>query len=248
MKPDGFVLAASLNDLTREPEVRDAADMVEFRMDKATDPITQLDKYDGELSVIATNRAQWFGGQAPDAGRLDRLFAASEFDAVEMVDIELETARGSDWVIPEFQENDVEIIISHHAFEDTPDEDTLLAIFEQCSHYGDIGKVATFAEEYGDALPMLNAVYKATQEGQRVAGILMGPIGSHSRVVAPFYGSALGYAPLASDDEEYAPGQISIHELASIIERLHEASIQPEPPIAIEEEPLQRDVVKSEKT
>jgi len=246
MKPDGFVLAASLNDLTREPEVRDAADMVEFRMDKASDPISQLEEYRGELSIIATNRAQWFGGQAPDTGRLDRLFAASEFDAVEMVDIELETARGSDWVIPEFRENDVEIIISHHAFEDTPDEETLLAIFEQCAHYGDIGKVATFAEEYGDALPMLNAVYKATQKGQRVAGILMGPIGSHSRVVAPFYGSALGYAPLESDDEQYAPGQISIHELAAMIERLHEASIQPTPSASKEEEPSPKGLVKSE--
>lgn len=226
MTEDGFVLAATTNDLTQEPEVRQVADVLEFRMDKAMDPISQLDGYDGELSIIATNRGQWFGGHAPDTGRLDRLFAASEYDSVEMVDIELETARGSDWVIPEFRENDVDIIISFHAFEDTPDTDTLDAIFEQCARYGDIAKVATFAETTDDALRMLNAVNKSTREGRRVAGISMGHLGSHTRIVAPLYGSKLGYAPLESDTSEYAPGQISIHKLAEMIETL-KATNQP---------------------
>lgn len=223
MNPAGFVLAATTNDLTREPQVRDVADVLEFRMDKAEDPITQLSEYDGELSIIATNRAHWFGGQAPDTGRLDHLFAASEFDAVEMVDIELETARGNGWLIPEFRENDVEIIISYHAFEDTPDQKTLNAIFNQCSQFGDIAKVATYAEDHGDALRMLQAVHTATIEGKQVAGISMGALGSHTRVVAPLYGSKLGYAPLKSDTSEYAPGQIPIHDLASMIETLNAA-------------------------
>lgn len=214
---DGFALAATTNDLKREPQVRDVADILEFRMDKAEDPLEQLSAYDGELSIIATNRAQWFGGQARDTGRLDRLFAASEFDAVKMVDIELETARGSGWVIPNFRTNDVEIVISFHAFEDTPDRETLLAIFEQCSQYGDVAKVATYAEEYADALRMLNAVHTMTTNGKRVAGISMGELGSHTRVVAPLYGSKLGYAPLESDTSDYAPGQIPIHELAAMI-------------------------------
>ncbi len=131
MTLEGFVLAATTNDLAQEPKVRDVADVLEFRMDKAAEPITQLSAYDGELPIIATNRGQWFGGQAPDTGRLDRLFAASEFDSVAMVDIELETARGSGWVIPEFRENDVDIIISFHAFEGTPSSEILEATFDQ---------------------------------------------------------------------------------------------------------------------
>ncbi|MFC7205324.1 type I 3-dehydroquinate dehydratase [Haloferax namakaokahaiae] len=220
MNLDGFVLAATTNDLTREPQVRDVADVLEFRMDKAEDPITQLSEYDGELSIIATNRAHWFGGQALDTGRLDRLFTASEFDAVEMVDIELETARGSQWVIPEFRDNGVEIIISFHAFEDTPDKETLDAIFEQCARYGDIAKVATYAENNADALRMLQSVHTSTSKGIDVAGISMGELGSHTRVVAPLYGSKIGYAPLKSDKSEYAPGQIPIHDLESMIKTL----------------------------
>lgn len=223
MDSDGFVLAATTNDLTGEAEVADVADAIEFRMDKAENPIQQLRQYDGNLPIIATNRGQWFGGQAPDTGRLDRLFAASEFDAVEMVDIELETARGSGWVIPEFRENGVDIIISFHAFQDTPDSDTLDAIFEQCAQYGDIAKVATYAETHLDALRMLGAVHRATESGKRVAGISMGPRGSHTRVVAPLYGSKLGYAPVESDPNNYAPGQIPIRQLSSMISMLRAA-------------------------
>lgn len=220
MRPRGFALAATTNDLTREPQVRDVADVVEFRMDKAADPIDQLAAYDGDLPIIATNRGRWFGGQATDAGRLDRLVAAAGFDAVELVDVEVETARGSDWVIPEFRDNDVEVIVSYHAFEDTPDLETLSAIFEECADYGDVAKVATFAETPADALRSLRAVHAATREGRRAVGISMGELGSHTRVVAPLYGSRIGYAPLPSDDQEYAPGQLPIRELAAMIERL----------------------------
>lgn len=230
MTPDQFALAATTNDLAREREVRDVADIVEFRIDGAEDPLDQLSAYDGELPILATNRARWFGGEAPDAGRLDRLFDASEFDAVRMVDIELETTRGTDWAIDEFRGNDVEIITSYHAFEDTPDLDTLTALFEECAEYGDVAKVATYAEDYADSLRMLEAVHAATTDGTRVAGISMGEIGAHTRVVAPLYGSKLGYAPLKSDASEYAPGQIPIRELASMIESLTPADGAPRPP------------------
>jgi 3-dehydroquinate dehydratase-1 len=220
MTSDRFTLAATTNDLTREQEVRGVADAVEFRMDKADHPVAQLSEYTGELPIVATNRGKWFGGQANDTGRLDRLFEVSEFEAVEMVDIELETVRGTSWVLEEFRENDVEIIVSSHGFEDTPDVDTLLAIFEQGVRHGDIAKVAAFAEDYSDAVNMLEAVHTATASGLRVAGISMGGVGSHTRVVAPLYGSELGYAPLASDTNSYAPGQIPIRRLATTIETL----------------------------
>lgn len=223
MQPGGFVLAATTNDLGREPEVRDVADVLEFRMDKATDPLTQLADYEGELPIIATNRAEWAGGDAPEEGRLDRLVAASEVDAVQHVDVELGTARERGGVIQDVRAHDVGIICSHHDFEATPDHEQLLELFEACARLGDIAKVATFAEDRGDALGLLTAVYEATQQDHRVAGMAMGADGSLSRVVAPFYGSVIGYAPLESDDEEYAPGQIPVHTLASIIGSLQES-------------------------
>lgn len=220
MNLDRFTLAATTNNLTREKHVREWADVVEFRMDSAEDPITQLSEYDGELPIIATNRGQWFGGEAHDTGRLDTLFEAAKFDAVQMVDIELETARGTSWVLEAFQKEDVGLIISFHEFDSTPDLPTLKAIFEDCARYGDIAKVATYANDHTDALNMIQAVNDATKNGLRVAGISMGEIGRHTRAVAPLYGSKLGYAPLKSDKSEYAPGQIPIDELAFLIKAL----------------------------
>ncbi len=226
MKTAGFTLAATTNDLTREPEVRDVADAVEFRMDKADDPVEQLSGYDGDLPILATNRGKWFGGEATDAGRLDRLFEAAEFDSVELVDIELETVRGTTWVLEEFRETDVGLVVSFHDFEETPDVDTLTAIFEESTQYGDVGKVATYATSYSDTLRMLEAVHAATSDGLCVAGISMGGVGSHTRAVAPLYGSRLGYAPLESDPSTYAPGQIPIRELASMVGTLTDAELR----------------------
>ena len=218
MKIEEFALAATTNGLTREPEARGVADLLEFRMDKAEEPIEQLSDYEGELPIIATNRTMWFGGKADDTGRLDRLFAASRFDAVELVDIELETARSKDWMIEELRDNDVQVIISHHDFEDTPEQPILDRIFEQCAEYGDIAKVATFPQNYDDTLTLLNAIKTGTDRGHDVAGIAMGEVGSHTRIIAHLYGSKLGYAPLAADETDYAPGQIPLEQLASLVE------------------------------
>lgn len=215
-----FNLAATTNDLTREPQAREIADIIEFRMDTTEDPITQLSEYEGKLPIIATNRGQWFGGGADDSGRLDHLFTAAGFDAVEMVDIELETARGGDWILDDFHSANVDIIISFHEFDNTPNKEILDAIIKQSFQYGDLAKVATFAADRADALKMLGAIDTATEHDIPVAGISMGEIGRHTRVISPFYGSKLGYAPLKSDTNEYAPGQIPLRELDLLIERM----------------------------
>nr|WP_256420855.1 type I 3-dehydroquinate dehydratase [Halobellus rarus] len=218
MKIDGFTLAATTNDLTREEEAREKADVIEFRMDQAEDPIAQLEAYDGELPIVATNRNQWFGGKARDTGRLDTLFAASRFDAVTYVDIELETARAKEWILEEFRDNDVGLIISHHDFDSTPDKEVLTAIIDQCAGYGDVAKVAVYPEDLSDTLTLLTALHEATQAGIDAAGIAMGETGSHTRVVGHIYGSKLGYAPLLDDDSEYAPGQIPLGKLRALVE------------------------------
>ena len=218
MTLDDFALAATTNDLTREPAARGAADLVEFRMDKADEPIAQLEAYNGELPVLATNRNQWFGGKARDAGRLDTLFSASRFDSVAYVDLELETVRAKDWIAGEFRDNDVDLIVSHHDFDATPDREVLTAIIEQCADYGDIAKVATFPNDRSDTLTLLGALYEATRAGIDAAGIAMGAVGSHTRVIGHVYGSKLGYAPLHDDDSEYAPGQLPLGTLAALVE------------------------------
>ena len=87
MNFDSFVLAASTASLDDEPVARDHADAIEFRMDLAADPVPALREYDGELPIIATNRAEWEGGEAPENGRLEALSTAAELPAVEAIDV-----------------------------------------------------------------------------------------------------------------------------------------------------------------
>jgi 3-dehydroquinate dehydratase-1 len=217
---DQFRLAATTNDLSREPAVRGLADVVEFRMDRAARPVEQLDDYDGELPVLATNRAAWEGGGADGPDRLDRLVEASTVDAVWAVDVELATARDATWVVEELRSQGPDLVVSSHDFDRTPDRSTLDATFEACARHGDVAKVATRANDRSDTLRMLRAVHEATAAGLRVAGISMGEVGRHTRAVAPLYGSTLGYAPLRDDETEYAPGQIPLDDLAHLIESL----------------------------
>lgn len=247
MTADEFALAATTNDLTREPKAREIADLIEFRMDSAEEPIEQLRDYDGELPILATNRSRWFGGEAADRGRLDQLMAAAEFDAVERVDVELETARGMEWVLNEFRDQGVELVISFHEFEETPDQATLDAIIAECDRYGDIAKVATYADDRSDCLRILTAIDTATKNGIRAAGIAMGELGSHTRIIGPLYGSKLGYAPLESDTSDYAPGQVSLHRLDSLIEMIRESGKSTRLLRELDEEyPTQQEVTQTE--
>lgn len=218
MNLEKFRLAATTNDLTREMEAREHADLIEFRMDTAEDPIGQLREYEGELPLIATNRTRWFGGKANDSGRLDKLFEASRHSKVEFVDIEFEVVRGLDWIANDLRQNNVQLIISHHDFKETPEKRVLDEIFEQCFEYGDLAKVAVYPESIADSHRLLGAINKATEQGRDVAGISMGSIGSYTRLTAPLYGSKMGYAPLASDNNNYAPGQVPLEKLATMVD------------------------------
>ncbi|MFQ3477047.1 type I 3-dehydroquinate dehydratase [Halonotius sp. F2-221B] len=226
---DAFVLAASTDSLADEPAAREHADAVEFRLDLAADPLAQLAGYDGELPIIATNRAAWEGGEATDeAGRLATLATALEDDAVAAVDLELnaltgraaaadtDTARD---VRASAREAGVTVIASIHDFEATPPVAELTERLRLGGEAGDIAKLATTAHDRGDALDLLTATHRATAAGRRVATMGMGAAGQHTRAVAPVYGSTIGYAPVAAADAT-APGQYPLAMLRELVDGL----------------------------
>ena len=95
----------------------------------------------------------------------------------------------------------------------------------------DIAKIAVTPKTAEDALKLLELTLKlkaskASKAGKgEVAGekgvafIGMGSVGRHLRVLAPIYGSALTYGFLEGE-ESVAPGQLSISELRSMIDKL----------------------------
>ncbi|WP_458185158.1 type I 3-dehydroquinate dehydratase [Haladaptatus sp. NG-WS-4] len=222
MEFDSFVLAASATALTREPRARDHADVVEFRMDLADDPLDALSTYGGKLPILATNRASWEGGEAHgDDERLDVLAAAAEYDAVAAVDVELEsllTERGAS-VSAHARENDTAVVASIHDFEATPDREEMRELLVDATDHADVGKLAVTAETRSDVLDLLAVTDTLTERGRRVATMAMGEVGRHSRAVAPLYGSKIGYAPLDSADAT-APGQYELATLSRLVREL----------------------------
>lgn len=224
---DSFTLAASTADLGAEPAARADADCVEFRMDLADAPLAALESYDGDLPILATNRAAWEGGEAAEAGRLDALVAALDHDAVAAIDIELaaleadgpgDADRAGD-LLGAARAAGVSVVVSTHDFEATPPEADLADRLRRASDYGDVGKIAVTAHDAGDALSVLSVTHELTRAGVDVATMAMGAAGSHTRAIAPVYGSRIGYAPV-DPDEATAPGQYDLETLRGLVDRL----------------------------
>ena len=234
-----FVLAASTDTLADEPAAREHADAVEFRLDLADDPLDQLAAYDGELPLIATNRAAWEGGEATDeTDRLETLATALEHDAVAAVDLELgvltgaadtdgDTDDGTDTTAADrareirssARDRGQTVIASIHDFEATPPVAELTERLRLGGEEGDIAKLATTATDRGDALDLLAATHRATAAGRRVATMGMGAAGQHTRAVAPVYGSKIGYAPVDAAAAT-APGQYPLATLRELVDGL----------------------------
>lgn len=222
---DSFSLCASTGDLAAEPAAREHADLIEFRMDIAADPLDALAAYDGELPLLVTNRPRWEGGETAPYGRLDALAAAVEHEAVAAVDVELATLRGrptgtneldAEELVARARDHGVAVVASVHDFEATPQSDTLDTLLRAAAAAGDVGKLAVTARATDEALSLLAATNRATRRGDRVATMAMGEAGRHTRAVAPVYGSRLGYAPVDAADAT-APGQYDLATLRRLV-------------------------------
>lgn len=227
---EAFTLAASTAELSEEPAARAAADCVEFRMDLAERPAAALSGYDGELPLLVTNRAEWEGGaaDASDEERFGALGDAIERDAVRAVDIELTALDGSRGeavaaaargLAEESLERGVSVVVSHHDFEKTPPRAELKRSLRRAAAHGTVGKLAVTAEDRADALDVLSVTHELTETGVAVATMAMGEAGSHTRAVAPVYGSKIGYAPV-DPAAATAPGQYDLRTLRRLTDAL----------------------------
>ena len=221
MNFDSFSLAVSTADLGDEPPARDHADLVEFRMDLADDPLPSLSAYDGELPILVTNRAAWEGGEATGDERLDDLAEAAEHPSAVAVDVELETLlteQGKE-AAAHARDNDALVVASVHDFEATPSQKRMRELLENCTDHADVGKLAVTAHSRSDVLDVLRMTNLLTEYGRTVATLAMGEVGRHSRAVAPIYGSRIGYAPLDPSDAT-ATGQYDLATLSRLVDEL----------------------------
>ncbi len=124
---------------------------------------------------------------------------------VEYVDLEDDIAGN----VPRYGET--KRIISHHNFDETPDD--LEAIHERLTKLDpDIVKIVTMANSTEDMVRMLRLVSNAKVP---TVGFCMGELGQPSRVLCGKFGSPFTYATF-SKDREMAPGQLSFAEMKTI--------------------------------
>jgi 3-dehydroquinate dehydratase-1 len=111
------------------------------------------------------------------------------------------------------------VVVSTHDFEGTPPREELERLLERASDHGDVAKLAVTATDLDDALRLLGATRAATGDGLAVATMAMGEAGSHTRAVAPVYGSRIGYAPV-DPARATAPGQYDLATLRRLVDDL----------------------------
>lgn len=221
---DRFHLAASTGSLAEEPAARPHADLLEFRMDLAEEPLAALGTSAVELPILVTNRPEWEGGAHPGGPeRREELLAAIDNPAVAAVDLELRALEHPESltdlrpVLDRAREAEVAVVVSRHDFERVPARQTLLDLAQRASQLGSVAKLAVTAEEIDGVLDLLRATRDLTKGGHTVATMAMGGAGAHSRAIAPLYGSRIGYAPV-DPNEATAPGQFDLATLAGLLE------------------------------
>lgn len=202
---------------------KDSIDIVEFRADALKNTSIEnineiLEKFKKEYQlapILFTYRSKGQGGN----GDFDHeLYYKLMQDIIcnkkaDYVDIQLDTYEDNLMnCITKAQNNEVKIIISHHDFKSTPDEEEMFVTYEKMAELGaDIGKLAVMPHNEKHLLSMLNALNRAYHKLEiDVIGISMGELGKMTRITGGLFGSKFTYGFVG---KEAAPGQIHVKEI-----------------------------------
>jgi len=219
--------------------LRCGADAVELRLDlfkpeerEATrvKAFVEALREEAKAGVILTNRSASEGGkfEGSEEERLSLLKEVLETSEADAVDVEyFADPRKRAEIVALSRKLNATVIFSFHDFAGMPDAAELEHLALKMHAEGaDIAKIAVTPETAEDALKLLELTLKlkaskaSREAGEKgVAFIGMGNVGRHLRVLAPIYGSALTYGFLEGE-ESVAPGQLSISELRSMIDKL----------------------------
>lgn len=148
-----------------------------------------------------SDRGRWRGTEE----QRQTLLRSAIVEGVEYVDLEGDIAKK----IPRYGKT--KRIVSHHDFEETPDN--LEEIYESlCKLDPDIVKLVTTANSPADCVRILKL---AAQAKVPTIAFCMGELGIPSRVLSGKYGAPFTYATF-SRDRAMAPGQLSFSEMRHI--------------------------------
>lgn len=133
---------------------------------------------------------------------LDQIYRDVELDLIEHVSASLNPSQVE------------RLICSHHDFAGVPAD--LDQIYERMSATGaGILKLAVYAQDIADCLPMFKFLERARKENREMIAIAMGPAGIATRILGPSRGAFLTYGAL-DEQSTTAPAQLTVTELRDL--------------------------------
>ncbi|MGB2728570.1 MAG: type I 3-dehydroquinate dehydratase [Halobacteriota archaeon] len=226
----GVMKSLSIREAKRAAK-ESGADVIELRIDLLEGEEKSVEKVKefvamlmDAIPIIVTNRKKEEGGAfvGTEEERIGMLNGILETAEVNAVDVEFfSPAERKSEIIEKAKSRHIPVIFSFHDFQGMPSrEDILRIIASMYEEGGSIAKIAVTPKTLSDTLLLLDITHKVSSEGKLLVTIGMGPVGRHLRVIAPLYGSALTYG-FIEGEEEVAPGQLSVKELRSIMNKIY---------------------------
>ncbi len=185
--------------------------VVEVRLDALREPVDagRLRACFGERTLVATLRSAAEGGAFRGGAAEERALLAAALEAgFDLVDVEYRA--GGNAALMGFPP--AKVILSVHDLNGLPPDLPGLAA-RMAATGARFVKIAGTANDSSDAVRLLEA--QASLSGGNVSLHAMGEAGLATRVLAPYFGSALAYAALLPG-EGTAPGQVSTSDLAEV--------------------------------
>ena len=146
---------------------------------------------------------------------------AAEAGCVDLLDLEFFEEEHPARKIRKLHKQGLKVIASHHDFYETPDREVMKMLLEQmCAGDADIVKLAVMPQNMEDVLKLLSVTYEFKEENPDtpVITMSMGKMGMISRLCGESFGSAITFA---AHKKASAPGQMEMHEVADILEKMH---------------------------
>ena len=229
------IVGVTKDDIIAEAKTFDSipVDMVEWRVDwfenvfefdKVEEVLKELRDALGNIPILMTFRTSKEGGEKaiePEAyARLN--IKAAQTGYVDFVDVEIFTG---DEIVKKIIDGvhaaGARVIASNHDFFKTPAQSDIVYRLRKMQDMGaDIPKIAVMPQNMEDVLKLLSVTYEFKEENPDtpVITMSMGKMGMISRLCGESFGSAITFA---AHKKASAPGQMEMHEVADILERIH---------------------------
>lgn len=227
ISPEETITQLCLDELIK---YKDYIDIVELRIDqwenfviKNVDTvIQQLRGLNLDFKILVTYRTSKQGGKAnvEETTYIDILKLLIEYAQFELLDIEWSGSINTDQyaqLITDAQEKNLNVVLSHHNFEETPSLEEIKFIYYKMQKLApQYLKLAVMPNNKEDVLHLLEAMSVTSDNTPyKVIGISMSHLGLVSRVAQGVFGGSISYGCLG---EPQAPGQIHVKALKQQLE------------------------------